>query len=199
MPAGAKFCFECATPVSAPGFPPRLASPEAYTPQHLAERIIRLEGRERKQVTVLFADSKSSTELLADRDPEEARKILDPVIERMGEAGVGKSRLVYELTHSHRVQGWATLEGASVSLAITSSASLGTTASVSPSEGQSSAPGWKQGRPAASDRRPCGDRGVREERGRAWAGHRAGRCEARSMVLSRTARGLCGRADVAVT
>jgi class 3 adenylate cyclase len=36
-----------------------------------------LEG-ERKQVTVLFADLKGSMELLADRDPEEARKILDP-------------------------------------------------------------------------------------------------------------------------
>jgi class 3 adenylate cyclase/tetratricopeptide (TPR) repeat protein len=41
-----------------------------------------LEG-ERKQVTVLFADLKGSMELLADRDPEEARKLLDPVLERM--------------------------------------------------------------------------------------------------------------------
>jgi class 3 adenylate cyclase/tetratricopeptide (TPR) repeat protein len=41
-----------------------------------------LEG-ERKQVTVLFADLKGSMELLADRDPEEARAILDPVLERM--------------------------------------------------------------------------------------------------------------------
>src|SRR5262249_38274497 len=83
---GAKFCFECATPVSAPGAASRFASPEAYTPKHLAERIINskaaLEG-ERKQVTVLFADLKGSMELLADRDPEEARKILDPVLERM--------------------------------------------------------------------------------------------------------------------
>ena len=44
-----------------------------------------MEG-ERKQVTVLFADLKSSMELLADRDPEEARKVLDPVLERMMEA-----------------------------------------------------------------------------------------------------------------
>jgi len=35
---------------------------------------------------VLFADLKGSTELLADRDPEEARQLLDPVIERMMEA-----------------------------------------------------------------------------------------------------------------
>src|SRR5262245_18691538 len=61
----------------------------AYTPKHLAERILTskaaLEG-ERKQVTVLFADLKGSMELLADRDPEEARKILDPVLEHMMEA-----------------------------------------------------------------------------------------------------------------
>ena len=44
-----------------------------------------LEG-ERKQVTVLFADLKSSMELFADRDPEEARKLLDPVLDHMMEA-----------------------------------------------------------------------------------------------------------------
>src|SRR5262245_2993625 len=58
-------------------------------PRHLAEKILTsktaLEG-ERKQVTVLFADLKGSMELLADRDPEEARKLLDPVLERMMEA-----------------------------------------------------------------------------------------------------------------
>jgi class 3 adenylate cyclase/tetratricopeptide (TPR) repeat protein len=89
LPAGAKFCFECAAPVSAPSSLPRFASPEAYTPKHLAEKILTsqnaLEG-ERKQVTVLFADLKGSMELLADRDPEEARKLLDPVLERMMEA-----------------------------------------------------------------------------------------------------------------
>src|SRR5262249_33480374 len=41
-----------------------------------------LEG-ERKQVTVLFAGLKGSMGLLADRDPEEARALLDPVLERM--------------------------------------------------------------------------------------------------------------------
>jgi class 3 adenylate cyclase/tetratricopeptide (TPR) repeat protein len=89
LPAGAKFCFECATPVSALGSPSRFTSPETYTPKHLAERIINskaaLEG-ERKQVTVLFADLKGSMELLADRDPEEARKILDPVLRLMMDA-----------------------------------------------------------------------------------------------------------------
>src|SRR5262245_33566597 len=85
---GEKFCGGCGKPlagVSAPKF----ADPASYTPKHLAERIINskaaLEG-ERKQVTVLFADLKGSMELLADRDPAEARKILDPVLERMIEA-----------------------------------------------------------------------------------------------------------------
>ena len=83
-----KFCGECGVALMAqpPGHPP---SPAAYTPKHLAEKILTsksaLEG-ERKQVTVLFADLKGSMELLADRDPEEARKLLDPVLERMMEA-----------------------------------------------------------------------------------------------------------------
>lgn len=41
---------------------------------------------ERKQVTVLFADMTGSMELLADRDPEEARQLLDPVLEPMMDA-----------------------------------------------------------------------------------------------------------------
>ena len=61
-------------------------APLTYTPPYLAEKILTshsaLEG-ERKQVTVLFADLKGSMELLADRDPEEAHQLLDPVLERM--------------------------------------------------------------------------------------------------------------------
>src|SRR5262245_26090949 len=87
----AKFCPECAHPTGLVESVPlrRLATPESYTPKHLAEKILTsksaLEG-ERKQVTVLFADLKGSMELLADRDPEEARRILDPVLTRMMEA-----------------------------------------------------------------------------------------------------------------
>src|SRR5713101_5585679 len=88
----AKFCPECAQPTTAaPATPmaPRFGTPQTYTPKHLAEKILTskaaVEG-ERKQVTVLFADLKGSMELLADRDPEEARKLLDPVLERMMEA-----------------------------------------------------------------------------------------------------------------
>jgi class 3 adenylate cyclase/tetratricopeptide (TPR) repeat protein len=90
LPAGAKFCLECGEPVASQATAePRFTSPESYTPKHLAEKILTskaaLEG-ERKQVTVLFADLTGSMELLADRDPEEARKLLDPVLERMIEA-----------------------------------------------------------------------------------------------------------------
>ena len=67
-------------PTPAPGF---------YIPAHLAEKILTsksaLEG-ERKQVTVLFADLKGSTELIRDLDPEEARRLLDPALQRMMDA-----------------------------------------------------------------------------------------------------------------
>jgi class 3 adenylate cyclase/tetratricopeptide (TPR) repeat protein len=87
-----RFCKKCGQPLGPTAEPfaaAKFFSPHAYTPQHLAEKILTsrsaLEG-ERKLVTVLFADIKGSMELLADRDPEEARKILDPVLERMMEA-----------------------------------------------------------------------------------------------------------------
>jgi predicted ATPase/class 3 adenylate cyclase len=87
---GDEFCGGCAQSLRAgKPMPGKFQSPESYTPKHLAEKILTsksaLEG-ERKQVTVLFADMKGSMELLADRDPEEARKLLDPVIEHMMEA-----------------------------------------------------------------------------------------------------------------
>jgi class 3 adenylate cyclase/tetratricopeptide (TPR) repeat protein len=80
--AGSRFCSSCGQPlVAGPGAP----SPRPSLPSHLAERIRSLgvaEG-ERKHVTVLFADLRNSMELLTERDPEEARALLDPVLERM--------------------------------------------------------------------------------------------------------------------
>jgi class 3 adenylate cyclase len=91
-PPGSRFCNECGRPIdvaAAPAPAPRFTVPETHIPKHLAEKILTskstLEG-ERKQVTVLFADLKGSMELLADRDPEEARRLLDPILERMMEA-----------------------------------------------------------------------------------------------------------------
>ncbi|HLN87672.1 MAG TPA: zinc ribbon domain-containing protein, partial [Candidatus Limnocylindrales bacterium] len=88
-PPGNKFCGQCGSSLVQAATSAKFASPEAYTPKHLAEKILTsksaLEG-ERKHVTVLFADLKGSMELLADRDPEEARKLFDAVIEQMMEA-----------------------------------------------------------------------------------------------------------------
>ena len=81
----ARFCDGCGQPVTAAAEP----SADAYTPKHLAEKI--LAGREalrgeRKQVTVLFADVVGSTELIRDRDPEEAQALLDGAVHRMMDA-----------------------------------------------------------------------------------------------------------------
>ena len=63
--------------------------PVAAIPTHLAEKILTtrhtLEG-ERKQVTVLFADLKDSTEFIRDLDPETAQQLLDPALHRMMDA-----------------------------------------------------------------------------------------------------------------
>ena len=89
LPDAARFCLECGQPVSgvAPPSPP--TSPEAYTPRHLAEKILAdrdtLAG-ERKHVTVLFADVVGSTDLIRDRDPEDAQRLLDGAVQRMMEA-----------------------------------------------------------------------------------------------------------------
>jgi predicted ATPase/class 3 adenylate cyclase len=64
-------------------------TPLAYTPPYLAEKILTTRGAmagERKQVTVLFADLKGSTELIRDLDPEAAQKLLDPALQRMMDA-----------------------------------------------------------------------------------------------------------------
>jgi class 3 adenylate cyclase/tetratricopeptide (TPR) repeat protein len=90
-PAGFKFCGECGASLkevesrelrvkSAEDRDSRLtASPRAYTPKHLADKILQsksaLEG-ERKQVTVLFADVKGSMELAEQLDPEEWSRVM---------------------------------------------------------------------------------------------------------------------------
>src|SRR5260221_8400606 len=89
LPQDARFCPQCGQAVGdASAVPPRRAVPESYTPRHLAERILTskaaLEG-ERKHLTVLFADLKGSMELLAERDPEDGRRLIDRVLEHMME------------------------------------------------------------------------------------------------------------------
>jgi class 3 adenylate cyclase/tetratricopeptide (TPR) repeat protein len=88
----AKFCSECGIPLTAqsPTLPAAAPhTPLRYTPGYLAEKILTskttLEG-ERKQVTVLFADLKDSTELIRGLDPEAAQQLLDPAIHHMMDA-----------------------------------------------------------------------------------------------------------------
>jgi predicted ATPase/class 3 adenylate cyclase len=90
----AKFCRNCGQLIdqTAPASPATVhegPSPETFVPRHLAEKILAsrqsLEG-ERKQVTVLFADIRGSTSLLEGLDPEEAQKLIDPVLRVMMDA-----------------------------------------------------------------------------------------------------------------
>jgi class 3 adenylate cyclase/tetratricopeptide (TPR) repeat protein len=87
-PDGARFCPACGGRLGAADAG-RFASPGAYTPPHLAQRILdaraAVEG-ERKQVTVLFADIHGLIDVMGDRDPEEMGPILDRVRELMMEA-----------------------------------------------------------------------------------------------------------------
>ena len=75
----AKFCRKCRAALGA-GQPPERASVAAYTPKHLADKILTsrsaLEG-ERKRVTVLFADVKGSMELAEKTDAEAWHGIMD--------------------------------------------------------------------------------------------------------------------------
>jgi class 3 adenylate cyclase len=91
LPASAKFCLES-------GSRWRLGSrsialhrkrtPPSTSPKKSLTSKNALEGA-RKQVTVLFADRKGSMEILADRDPEQARKIRA----RAGADDGGRARL----------------------------------------------------------------------------------------------------------
>lgn len=93
--AGSRFCTDCGEQlVAAPADGhaeqrPAPAIPSTYTPAHLAEKILASRGAvegERKQVTVLFADIKGSTELIRALDTEEAQQLLDGTVKVMMEA-----------------------------------------------------------------------------------------------------------------
>ena len=87
LPAAAAFCFACGHSVEAPpAVRPRFVSPEAYTPKHLADKILTsrsaIEG-ERKQVTVLFVDVSGFTALSERLDPEEVHGVMTRAFELM--------------------------------------------------------------------------------------------------------------------
>src|SRR3989442_6253571 len=92
-----KFCSECGQRLAgtapapapaaavAPAAPPaRFASPESYTPKHLAEKILTsrsaIEG-ERKIVTVMFSDVSGFTAMSERLDPEDVHSIMDRAFE----------------------------------------------------------------------------------------------------------------------
>src|SRR5262245_34018502 len=87
----ARFCRVCGqlidqTATTAPARVSGVPTPDSYVPKHLAEKILGSRpslGGERKQVTVLFADIRDSMKLIENRDPEEAQKIIDPVLQVM--------------------------------------------------------------------------------------------------------------------
>ena len=96
-PPANKFCSECGqqlggtAPASAPvaaaapvAPPARFASPEAYTPKHLAEKILTSKGAiegERKIVTVMFSDVSGFTAMSEKLDPEDIHSIMDRAFE----------------------------------------------------------------------------------------------------------------------
>jgi len=90
-----RFCGECGKPLAEAAKEPTPRDPHAYTPKHLAERILAeqaaMESRgaqdgERKTITALFADIKGSVEMMEGLDPEEARAIVDPALQLMMDA-----------------------------------------------------------------------------------------------------------------
>src|SRR5687767_14766387 len=88
---GANFCGDCGVSLSsaladvraAP--PPRGGRPGSVT-SYPASTVLTARTGERKQITVVFADLKSSMELLAECDPEDARALIDPVLAQMIDA-----------------------------------------------------------------------------------------------------------------
>lgn len=97
----AKFCSECGVPVSESSqaasvlIQPAASAPIHYAPPKLAERILAegaaMESRgetagERKTITALFADLAGSTALIHDLDPEEAHRLIAPIVQLMMDA-----------------------------------------------------------------------------------------------------------------
>jgi class 3 adenylate cyclase/pimeloyl-ACP methyl ester carboxylesterase len=87
--AGNRFCKKCGHAMGSArssAESERFAAPSAYTPQHLAEKILTsravLQG-ERKLVTVLFVDVSGFTALSEKLDPEDVHGLMDRAFELM--------------------------------------------------------------------------------------------------------------------
>ncbi|HXJ78413.1 MAG TPA: adenylate/guanylate cyclase domain-containing protein [Candidatus Methylomirabilis sp.] len=85
-PPGNKFCHQCGAPLGAAAPPADPAAPRAYTPRHLADKILASRAAlagERKQVSVLFVDVSGFTSLAARLDPEEVHTLMTRAFELM--------------------------------------------------------------------------------------------------------------------
>jgi class 3 adenylate cyclase len=88
-PPDSRFCKGCGTPLGAQSTSERgvrEATPAAYTPPHLAQKILTSRGAlegERKLVTVLFVDVSGFTALAERLDPEDVHQIMDEAFEVM--------------------------------------------------------------------------------------------------------------------
>ncbi|MFZ1123442.1 MAG: zinc-ribbon domain-containing protein, partial [Candidatus Binataceae bacterium] len=88
-PVGKKFCGDCGTALAnkasihiATTHTAEMPAPEIRMSPEQLDASATADG-ERKTITALFADIKGSTELMHDLDPEEARAIVDPVLQLM--------------------------------------------------------------------------------------------------------------------
>jgi ABC-type oligopeptide transport system substrate-binding subunit/class 3 adenylate cyclase len=87
LPAQARFCFHCGSPVTSPDPLPASELPDKIperlqrlVPKEYAERLVGTRGRverERRPVTILFSDVKGSTRMAEDLDPEDWMEIMD--------------------------------------------------------------------------------------------------------------------------
>lgn len=94
-PPQQKFCGECGASLASGPAPTasKFASPQQYTPKHLAEKILTSRSAltgERKQVTILFVDAVGSTAIAQKLDPEEMHQILDRAFELMLQSALKK-------------------------------------------------------------------------------------------------------------
>jgi len=85
-PPGNRFCHQCGGALAPGHAADQFASPRAYTPKHLAEKILTSAGAlagERKQVTVLFVDVSGFTSLSERLDPEEVHRLMSRAFDLM--------------------------------------------------------------------------------------------------------------------
>src|SRR6266568_1895132 len=77
-PVASRFCGDCGDLLVAPAIPSQ--------PSDQLLRSLSASGGERKRLTVLFADIRNSTGLIATLDPEQAMKRMQPVLNAMKDA-----------------------------------------------------------------------------------------------------------------